>query len=184
MRGSRRLADQSGFTLPELLVALMISLMVVAGAGTVLMIAVKAQPRTSDRSAQIQQGRVMLERITRELRQGENVADATASGLRILTYVHTSACGSGNPGDARLCSVTYSCAGSSCTRTESDSSGGGPELSRTVAEGLLNADIFSYAGTPPTWVGVTLAFPSQEGEETVTLADGVYLRNYQDSPQS
>lgn len=179
----RRLAGESGFTLPELLVALTIGLLVAAGAATMLMVAVKAQPRTSERAAQIQQGRVMLETLTRELRQGETVSNASASGLQILTYVHTSACGSGTAGgEARMCLVIYSCADGSCVRTERDPDGSGTAPPRTVVAGISDPAVFSYqGGADATYVGVRLVFPQDDGEEAVTLSDGAALRNFFDS---
>jgi prepilin-type N-terminal cleavage/methylation domain-containing protein len=179
----RRLRSESGFTLPELLIALMIGLLIAAGAATMLMVAVKAQPRTSERAAQIQQGRVMLENLTRELRQGETVSNASPSGLQILTYVHTSGCGSGTPGgDARMCLVTYACSDDSCVRTERDPGGGGSAPARTVVTGIADPAVFSYeGGSDTTYVGVRLVFPQADGEEAVTLSDGAALRNYFDS---
>lgn len=125
----------------------------------------------------------MLERITRELRQGQSVTQPTSSSLQLKTFVPTTMCGSGNPGPARLCSVTYLCSSAECFRTERQANGGEPVRSEKVVEGLRSGAIFSYQGDPPKWVGVTLQFPSPEGEETVTLSDGVYLRNYQEAPQ-
>ena len=185
----RRVADERGFTLPELLVATIIALMVAAGGMLVLQIAVRTQPQVSERAAQIQQGRTLMETISRELRQGESVEAATESSLEVMTYVSSSFCGSTETGPATLCRVTYTCAEGSCSRTEHGDSGGG--TTTQVATGLLHSSVFSYcdatdtgtacdltAASYPTYVGLELAYPSDDGEEAITLADGVALRNH------
>lgn len=193
MRSARRAlarlrTDERGLTLPELLVATVIALLVAAGGMAVLQVAIKSQPRVSERAAQIQQGRTLIETVSRELRQGQSIAAATASSLEITTFVNSDPCGGSQSDTARLCRVTYACEGSTCTRTEHDGAGGG--TTRQVATGLLASDVFSYceseagvdcglaAATHPTYVGIELAYPRRDGQEAVTLADGVALRNY------
>jgi prepilin-type N-terminal cleavage/methylation domain-containing protein len=179
-RERRLLASDAGYSLPELLVAITIALIVAAGGATLLMIAMESQPRAGDRSSQIQQGRTMIESITRELRQGETVFNATASGFQILTYVHATSCGGAAGPTARLCRVTYSCTTDSCTRTERSADGSGSAAPVRVVDGVTGPSVFTYQGplANPTYIGVNLVFADEEGEETVTLADGAELRNY------
>ena len=176
----RRVADERGVTLIELLVGSAISLIVAGVAMTMLNASVSRQPEISERAAQIQQGRVLIERITRELRQGETVSSATSSGLEIVTYVDSATCGGGSSPTAIVCEVLYSCGSTSCTRTEREpnaTSGGSTE---TVVSGILGPNVFSYqpSGSDPTYVGVELRYPDDDGEEAVILSDGVALRNY------
>jgi hypothetical protein len=183
-----RLRDERGFTFVELLVGAMIGLIVIGASMGLLAAAVKSEPRISERAGQIQQGRFTLERLTRELRQGTAVTGATASGLQIVTWVDSAGCGSGTSGSARLCRVIYTCGSTTCTRTERNPDGSGSAAPRTVIEGISGPSIFCYApststcsatsATNPSYVGVTLTYPDAGGEETVTLADGVSLRNW------
>lgn len=176
-----RLRDEDGFTLTELLVAVSLMLVIVAAAMGLLVTSDRSQPRISDRASALQQGRVLTERITRELRQGVGVPTTpTASTLSILTYVGHSACGSDQSGAARQCQVTYSCATSGvCTRTERNPDGTGTAPAVQVAEGLRSNAVFSYQPTTqsPSFVGIRLEYPADSGEESVTLDDGVALRN-------
>ena len=177
-----RLGAEDGQTLTELLVALMIGLIVAAGAMTLLQIIVRSQPESRERSAHIQQGRAMLERITRELRQGEAVQVATSSELTLTTYARSAGCTwTGSPAPR---AVTYSCEGGSCTRAVA----GGP--SELLVSGLRTDDVFRYCeadllmdceaqptAANPGYVEVELAYPRTDGGEAVTVRDGVYLRN-------
>lgn len=164
-----RLGNEDGFSLPELLVAAMIGLIVAAGGMTFVTTMLKAQPRVTDRAAQIQQGRIMLERVSRELREGDTVENTTAAGLR----VHTLAEGW----------VNYACTAAACTRTPE---GGTPVV---VVQGISDANVFCYApwsgetgcsattATDPSYVALRLVFPGEDGGEAVTLDDGIALRN-------
>jgi len=107
----RSLGSERGFSLPELLVAVVIAL-IIAGAGmTLVSMAVRAQPKVSERAAQIQQGRTMLESVGRELRQGESVSNPTPSGLSVLTYVDSVSCGGAAGSPAILCRVDQGASG-------------------------------------------------------------------------
>jgi len=188
----RRLADERGFTLPELLVATIIALLVAAGAMIVLQTAVRTQPEVSERAAQIQEGRTMIERISRELRQGDSVTGATTTSLSIHTLVDSASCGGAPAQTAIPCWVTYACSGGTCSRTEHDGSGGGS--ASEVVSGLRSSNVFCYAlqsdatcpaptAADPEYVGVTMSFPNQDGGESITLSDGVALRNHTPPPE-
>ena len=179
-RGRRAGADERGYSLPELIVATMVALIVAAAGMTVVMIAVRSEPKVSERAAQIQQGRTMIERISRELRQGESVSSPSASGLTMLTYVASASCGGAPSSTAILCRVTYACGSTGCTRTERNPNGSGSAPSEQVVSGILGPSVFSYqpSASAPEYVGLALSYPGEDGEETVTLADGVALRNY------
>jgi prepilin-type N-terminal cleavage/methylation domain-containing protein len=168
--------DERGFSLPELLVAVMVAT-IVAGAGlTVVMLALRAEPKVADRSAQIQEGRVLIERVSRELRQGTDVLSANATGLQVLTHVGSSACGGPAASTAIVCRVTYACVSTSCTRTERNPDGSGSAPAQQVVSGIRGPNVFSYQPGPtdPDYIGITLSFPDENGAETVTLEDGVY----------
>jgi prepilin-type N-terminal cleavage/methylation domain-containing protein len=180
-RAVRRLRrSERGFTLPELLVAAMIAL-IVAGAGMTLLITmVRSQPAVSDRAAQVQQGRTMLEALSRELRQGESVLSPTTSGLAVLTYVNSATCGGASASSSILCRVTYACGSTSCTRTEQNPDGSGGASPEEVVRGITGPNVFSYQGTTgdPSYVGLRLVFPADDGSEAITLDGGAALRNH------
>jgi prepilin-type N-terminal cleavage/methylation domain-containing protein len=188
----RRIADiatrlrrsQQGFTLIELLVATTIGMVVLGGAVTVFIGAVRSEPRTSSKVTAIQQGRVAAERITRELRQGWEVLgvpDApapTAYRLSLLTYVKQSTCGGSPAATSIPCRVTYICEGSVCSRQVAQPNGSSPGPKTQVVSGLAATNVFIYVPsvTDPSYIGVELAFSTREGGPVV-VADGAALRN-------
>lgn len=180
-RAVRRLrCSERGFTLPELLVAAMIAL-IVAGAGMTLLITmVRSQPKVTERAGQVQQGRTMLEALGRELRQGESVLGPTTSSLAVLTYVNSATCGGASASTSILCRVTYACGSTSCTRTEQNPDGTGGASPEEVVRGITGPSVFSYQGTSgdPSYVGIRLVFPADDGSEAITLDGGAALRNH------
>jgi hypothetical protein len=182
---AHHLREEGGFTMAEMLVSIMITLMAFSSALLVLNIAQRAQPRITDRSEAIQEGRVWIERLTRELRQGATmVGTPTASSISFVTYVQHSACGSSTAGTSIQCRVSYACTAGTCTRSELNTDGTGTGGEDQVVTGLLSSNVFSYSPTAAgaEYVGVTLRFPSTdeagETEDAVTLQDGVSLRNF------
>lgn len=179
-RGAARLRrDQRGLTLIELLIAATLGLVVVGGALTMFMGAVRSEPRTAGKVSAIQQARTTIDRITRELRQGREIPTTpSASQLAIVTWVKASNCGGPAATSSILCRVTYSCAGTVCTRTVAQPDGAAPGPASQVAAGLVSADVFSYLpdAAEPTYVGVSFSVGAGESAP-VTLGDGVALRN-------
>jgi prepilin-type N-terminal cleavage/methylation domain-containing protein len=178
-RVGRRLAGDDGFTLPELLVATTIGLMVMGAGVMMFTAAIGSQPKQSARLAKVQQARTTSESIVRELRQGLGTPTATGSQLSILTYVRKAACGSASAGAAIPCRVTYTCTAGTCTRVEAQPNGTAPGSATTVVSGLSNGTVFTYSpsAAAPRWVGITLQFPTEGGEDAITVEDGAALRN-------
>jgi Tfp pilus assembly protein PilW len=173
---------QSGFTLIEALMAVVVGLMVIGTGVTVFTAAGRSQPGQVQRGAVIQQSRNSMERLTREIRQGSTVYPSTASSLSFLTYVHHT-CGGSTPSDATQCKVTYTCSPSgSCNRVEAPPPGApgaaGPAV--TVISDLSSANVFRY--TPscsstntsgnPGYICVTLVYGAPNGDDALTLRDG------------
>ena len=174
-----RARDERGFTLVELLVA-MTAMLVVLGAGyALLQVTLRNEPRISERAASVQEARVLMERISRELRQGYGVDTAQPSQLVILTYVRRTACGGSTASSSIPCQVTYTCSSGSCTRTERNPDGSGGAPSVQIVEGLSYSDVFEYlpSAAEPDYVGLRFSFPARGGDDAVTLDDGVALRN-------
>jgi prepilin-type N-terminal cleavage/methylation domain-containing protein len=176
-RAVRRLRDDCGFTLPELLVASVLGVMVVGIATTVFVAAVQSQPDLTTRGNSVTGARVTAERLVRELRQGRTVYTATASSFSFLTHLYNQSCGSASGG---FCRVTYTCSPSgSCTRVQANPDGSGASTAATVISGLANGNVFSYlTGAGGTnYVTITLQFPPINGGTGVKVTDGAALRN-------
>jgi hypothetical protein len=177
--GSKRGAGEAGYTLHELLIATAAFLVLMGGAMTVMVGSLRSEPRGSERAAEIQQARTLTDRITRELRQGATVLEATVGHLELITYVSSETCGGVAATTARSCRVSYDCEAGTCTRVESDADGttsGAPTIETT---GLSADPVFSYlpSAASARYVGVTFEFPAADGDDAVTLSDGVTLRN-------
>jgi prepilin-type N-terminal cleavage/methylation domain-containing protein len=172
-------SEASGFTLPELLVATVLGLLVIGSGVTVFAATMNDQPRITSESNAIQDSRVAMERVIRELRQGATVQTATQSQLSIATYVHSQTCGGSSASTAIPCLVTYTCTAGACTRTEANPDGSAPAPPVTVVSGLQNSNVFTYSPNSgaPTYVGVTFAFPADGGGNAITLSDGAATRN-------
>jgi len=171
--------EERGLTLIELLVAASLGLLVVGGAMTMFLSAVRSDPRTAAKVSAIQQARFTVERIARELRQGSEVPASSSSHLEIVTYVKTTGCSGGEAGGESIaCRVIYDCEGDTCTRAVAEPDGSGAGAAITVATDLAAAGVFSYEPDEeePTYVGIELAV-ANEGGDPIVLSDGVALRN-------
>lgn len=174
----RRTDNEAGFTLVEMLVASAAAVILLAGVVTVMATTLRSQPRVSEKSADIGQGRTALESIVRELRQASSVVTgSTASSLSIITYVPTT-CDAATSATPTQCRVNYVCASGTCTRTVRSLSNTGTSPAVKVVTGLSSNNVFGYSPsvTTPSFIGATLAF-ANEGSESVTLTDGSALRN-------
>jgi prepilin-type N-terminal cleavage/methylation domain-containing protein len=184
-RHAQVLRGEAGFTLAEMLVSIMITLIAFSSALMVLNVAQRSQPRISNRAASIQEGRVWIERLTRELRQGATmIGTPTASTLSFLTYVQHGACGVSSAGSSIQCRVSYTCSGGTCSRREGNPDGTGTSSPQQMVTGLQTNSVFSYSpsASAAEYVGVALQFPATEEagetEDAITLQDGVTLRNF------
>jgi type II secretory pathway pseudopilin PulG len=190
-RRLRTCRREGGFTLVELLVASTMGVVVLGAVGSLVVSAMKDQPRISESAQDISTARWVLERMTREIRNGVRVDIATPSSVSFQTYVRRSTCG--GPGTLAStspsirCEVTYNCTATYCTRIEAP-----PLVYRGTAtrvfEGIDSSDVFSYAPsateptepTPePTFIKVTLHMPNPDGAAGggTTISDGASLRN-------
>lgn len=186
-----RLSSEEGFTLVELLIAMALGIVVLTTAAFVFTAGIRLQPRIDKRATEIQQARYMSDRITRELRQGSNAsASVDGSQLMILTYVpRDTVCNTpATPGSTLArCRVFYRCAvagtASSCTRTECPPAllapGTGCGQATPSVSGLASSQVFSFSPQTPgqAYVGIHLVFPAENGDDAITIQDGVALRN-------
>lgn len=171
-------------TLIEMLVAAAMSVVIVGAAGSMVISAMRTQPELSQRSQDVSTARWVLERMTREIRNGVSVEPtSTGAAVSFRAYVRRSTCGGtaalGAGESARECQITYDCSsGTSCTRAETAPgvfTGGTPT---PIFSGLNSDKVFNYAPGPAeaSFVGVTLRFPNPGGSGTLTVSDGASLR--------
>lgn len=175
---------EAGLTLIELLVAATMSVIVVGAATSMLISAVRQQPQISQRSQNISTARYVLERMTREIRNGITVVpkESNASTVAFTSYSRHATCGgSGSLAageSARVCKITYSCSATACTRAETDSLATGPGTPVPLIAGIDNAKVFSYAPDleEATFVSVNFRIPESDGADHLTISDGATLR--------
>ncbi len=173
-------ARADGFTLIELLLVISLSLILLGGTVGLLIAGMRSEPRIAERTADIQAARVTMERLTREIRQGATVITAAGTQLALVTNVNSSSCGGAHSTLVRMCRVTYSCTAGKCTRTEGNPDGTGTSQPHEVVRGLSTSSaVFSYSPTAaePAYVEVKLEFPAAGGDDSITLTDGVSMRN-------
>lgn len=183
----RRARDERGMTITELLIAASLLLVVVSAALTLIPMTLQNEERVRDKAGAVQEGRTLVERLTRELRQGSAVVGTpTASTLSFSTYVHRASCGGAYSSAAAIqCRITYSCGtAGTCTRTERNLDGSGTAPAQTLVTGLANVGQnggtgFSYQpdASAPGHVTVRLVFPGETADDAITLEDGASLRN-------
>lgn len=190
-----RAREEDGLTLVELLVASALSVVLVGAVGSMLVSTMRAQPGLSERAQSVSEARWVLERMTREIRNGVRIDQATPSTVSFLTYVRRTSCGGGVPASSTTpaikCEVTYQCTTTACTRRESPD-GTFTGTPKTLFTGINNAEVFCYvpstqpdpltcgtaksvAGT--TYVGVRLRLPNPSGVGNLVASDAASLRN-------
>jgi prepilin-type N-terminal cleavage/methylation domain-containing protein len=194
-RGAQR---EDGFTLPELLIATVVGLFLIGSTATLFARTASTEPRARDRAAQIQQARVMSERLTRELRQASDATTLPTTctglcpGLSVLAFVPSTPSCDGtartDTSTASRCRVFYFCsAAGSCTRTEcpptvtATATPTDPPCSPTlpVIEGLTSNQVFSFSPRTPghSYISFALGFAAESGGDAITIEDGAALRN-------
>lgn len=179
-RASALRREEGGLTLIELLIAATLGLVVIGAAMTVFIGVIRSEPRTTSKVTAIQEARVTVDRMTRELRQGVDTPITSPSQLAIITYVKAAICGGAAASSSIVCRVTYKCEGGACIRFVSQPNGSAPGPAIRVVGGLASSSVFSYlpGAADPTYVGVSLAL--ETGGDPVILGDGVALRNTAD----
>jgi prepilin-type N-terminal cleavage/methylation domain-containing protein len=100
-------SDQGGFSLPELLVAMVVGMIVLLSAAFLLDNAVSKSNQIADRQEANQRGRLAMERVTRDLRSEVCLKDqrpiTLAEDQRVSFYASLST----NPDTADLRTITY-----------------------------------------------------------------------------
>lgn len=183
----RKQSGEGGFTLVELLVASMMGVVVMGAVASLVISAVRQQPKISKEAQNVSNARWMLERLTHELRNGRAVVEGSGPSKLVFDgYVRHGTCGgstalaAGSP--AIECRITYECSTTACTRketTKASTSG----VAKPAFSGLISNQIFTYVpsnSTPATatYVKVTLRFPDQTSSGSpFVISSGASLRN-------
>ncbi len=183
-RSYKRLrSDEGGYTLPEMLMAILILLLMLGAVVQLTSVVSRSEPELRGRAAQIQQARTLMERLSRELRQSYAVRGVEPTSLTFDTWVRREVCG-GDPSTSTApairCAVTYACTVTACSRGEGQP-GTAPAATVTLADGLDNTTPFTASpAEDPDYIGITLLLPAAGGDDAITLTDGVTLRNEAD----
>jgi Tfp pilus assembly protein PilW len=172
----RRLSREDGFTLPELLMAFGIGILIVGWAAMMFTSALRSQPGLSKRDDAITQGRIAMERLVRELRQGEALQSTagdswSSQALSFKTFVHSASCA--DPTTACVRRVTYTCTAGTCTRVEADANTGVQGTPVRMVSGLASSAVFDFRADPST----ECAAPPDVSNEGVSIRDEATLRN-------
>jgi prepilin-type N-terminal cleavage/methylation domain-containing protein len=174
----RRLQDQSGFTLVELLVAMPIALVVLSMAMLAIGVVVRNEQRAREHSETLREQQASLERMTRELREATSFEFITSQKVVFDAYVRPG----GGAGTLRR--IEYDCTPTAphphCVRKEGPV--GGPVANpKTVIDWLVNNDVFEPEPdfVNPRFVGVVarVRIAGDDKRHLITLRDGVELRN-------
>lgn len=169
--------SQDGFSLVELLVALALLTVVLAAVLSVLEGATRSSASQRERAIGVRAAQVGIDRIVRDGRQAFAVNPSTATRLDLSVF---------RAGATRR--VVYDCAVAhptlaglrQCTRQESSGTTVGP--AQVVVDDVAGASVFSYAGSPTTYVTIDLDVAAsgerREGHKhRIRLHDGFGVRN-------
>lgn len=183
----RQEGGEAGFTLVELLVAAALGVLVMGAVVTLVLGAVRYQPKISKEAENVSTARWILERLTHELRNGISVKEGTASRISFEGYVRHSTCGgtttlaAGSP--SIKCRITWECSTTACTRMESDPATPSTGTAKQVFSGLSSNQVFIYVPDEPdvtaaTYVKVTLQLPAPtDTGQPLVISSGASLRN-------
>ncbi|HET7455131.1 MAG TPA: type II secretion system protein [Solirubrobacterales bacterium] len=182
----RRRSDEGGFTLIEVLVAATMGVVLMGAVASLVIGALRFQPRITKKAENVSTARYVLERMTRELRSGEKIEAGSASEVVFVAYERHSPCGGTTllpAGQASVpCKITYSCTTTSCSRTEAaPGSVAGSGTTRLLFSGINSNQVFSFQPVGPvteaTYVKVTFRMPDPQGSGSLKVSDGASLRN-------
>jgi type II secretory pathway pseudopilin PulG len=174
---------EEGYTLVELLVAAMMGVVVMGAVASLMISAVREQPKISKESQNVTSARWMLERLTHELRNGISVKEGTASRISFEGYVRHSVCGGSTmlPSStaAIKCRITYECSTTACSRKETNPATA-TGVATPVFRGLASNQIFTYvpSAANATYVKATLRLPDpSDSGSPLIISSGTSLRN-------
>ncbi|MFA5785529.1 MAG: hypothetical protein WDA71_00850 [Actinomycetota bacterium] len=163
---------EGGFTVVELMITVALMAVIIGATLGVLESVMRSSSFSQQRGEAIDQVRLAMDSMTKEIRQTAKVHPSTASSLDIDTYRN-----------GQVTRVVYSVSGSLLYRT----AGGG---SRQIVSKLKSPDIFSYyyagaqtpqataPGTSPlTQIAITFPLGLTNPATDIVLSSAIQLRN-------
>lgn len=182
---SRGLLRSDGFTLIELLIACTVAMVVFGATLTLLQSGGQVQVRDSQWALMLQEGRVGLARMARDIRQASKVEEAKASAIVFLSTIA-----------GKSWKVKYECAIAQtgteydeCVRFAAEEGKALPSSGQAIARDVLNgSEVFSYSpsATAPTATTLRIELPAkgtlkQAGgsgyKHKIVLEDAAFMRN-------
>lgn len=179
-RWRRMRREQAGFTLVELLVSISVMGVIFGAIMMLIPTALRLSTRGPERTFTVQEARLSVDRVVRDLRTATSISTPTSHVLRYdtptrsVTIECTNGQGQGGSGQGQGAAV--------CVRREAPL-GQNPSNNpgQAIASDVENADVFGIAqGGPPTardYVCIKLVMSVDGASAPVTLQDGVALRN-------
>ncbi|HEX4672251.1 MAG TPA: hypothetical protein VH279_08270 [Solirubrobacteraceae bacterium] len=174
--------DESGWTLVELLVGLVMSLAISASSLLVLQTTLHSQKETGSRLAAQGDGTFAMLQVTKDIRAATAVVVQDARTLDLLVPLHDPSGAAPIPTHVRYACVGVpgSCARYVCGTPFNSNACGSPSRVLVYATGVVNSDNFtgvsmgvtqSYpASTPATWAGTGSPSATNVGFVSVHLA--------------
>ena len=173
MRVLRRLRDDQGMMLMEVMLTATLTLVVMAFALNLLSTSSQSQRRTTARAEVVTQVQTGVARLMREMHQAAAFNFLTSQLVDVNSWVR-----GGAPGEIRR--VRYDCSqAQECRRYEGPVGQPLPTTYGVLATGVLNADVFTPEPDflSPTWVGIRLRLGIEGSNEPATVSDGASLPN-------
>jgi Tfp pilus assembly protein PilW len=177
------LAGEAGVTLVELLVALVAALVVFGATLTLLVPSQRVQARESEWALVLQQDRVGLAQMVRDIRQASKLEETTPSAIRFLATLGGKSWEVKYQCNAPQAGTTYT----TCDRLAAEVGKGLPAESEKLAVTTYmsnGASVFSYSPVAkPTVATIKIELPStgklvQPGGEghKIVLEDAAFMR--------
>jgi prepilin-type N-terminal cleavage/methylation domain-containing protein len=171
LRATTSLRDgQSGFTLAELLVTMLVMGIVATAVMSVAMRTFTTTATITNRRDVFADGRIALDRLSKQLRQGESIDEgsSSASSITFSGYIN------GAPA-----TIVWQVTGTSAPYTLEASTLGGAN-SVPVVSFLADTNTFTYTTHGTVVDQVTIRLPLQTNTTTVEFTTDVQLRNASD----
>jgi prepilin-type N-terminal cleavage/methylation domain-containing protein len=160
---------QRGFTLVELVVTMMVMSIVATAVMAVAMRTFTTTATITNRRDVLADGRTALDRLSKELRQGESIDQTVSNGSTISFSGYIN----GNPA-----TIVWSVTGSSAPYTLKESQIGGANPVPVVSS-LSDNNVFMYTTHGTVVDQVTVRLSLQTTTTTVVMSTDVQLRNAQ-----
>jgi prepilin-type N-terminal cleavage/methylation domain-containing protein len=165
---SRREAE-AGFTLVELLVTMLVMGVVATAVMAVAMRTFMTTTTITNRRDVLADGRTALDRLSKQLRQGESIdqGSSSPSSITFSGYI-----------DGTPATIVWQVTGSSAPYTLEESTLGGAN-SVSIVSALSDDQVFTYTTHGSVVDQVTVRLPLQTSTTTVVMTTDVQLRNAQ-----